>query len=278
MTSNPQGTLYLVGTPIGNLKDITLRALETLENVDIIAAEDTRQTQKLLNHFGIRVPLTSYHEHNKRNKGSYLIEELQKGKQIALVSDAGMPGISDPGTDIVKACLAGNIIVIPIPGPSAVITGLVASGLDTGGFVFVGFLPRGKKEKQNFLIKIASEEKTLVFYESPHRLKESLEVMKECFGERQCCIGRELTKIHEEFIRGSISEVLDKLNGCTIKGEITLMVEGQKNKIENKASWEDIDRQFQNYLEEGYSKKEAVSKTAKILGFSKREIYNRFMK
>lgn len=262
------GVLYLCPTPIGNLEDITLRVLKTLKEVDIIAAEDTRQTLKLLNHFDIKKPLTSYHEHNKRTKGAKLIEELKKGKSIALVTDAGTPAISDPGEDLVKLCIEEGIKVVPLPGPTAAITALVASGLDTSSFVFEGFLPTKNKEREERLNRISKEERTIILYEAPHRLKETLRELKSYVAERKIVIARELTKIHEEFIRGTIDEVLTKL-GDEIKGEIVLIIEGaQKQQVEEKP-----EILIQKYLEEGMDKKEAIKRVAKELGIPKSQVY-----
>ena len=262
------GVLYLCPTPIGNLEDITLRVLKTLKEVDIIAAEDTRQTLKLLNHFDIKKPLTSYHEHNKKTKGAKLIEELKKGKSIALVTDAGTPAISDPGEDLVKLCIEEGIKVVPLPGPTAAITALVASGLDTSSFVFEGFLPTKNKEREERLNRISKEERTIILYEAPHRLKETLRELKSYVAERKIVIARELTKIHEEFIRGTIDEVLTKL-GDEIKGEIVLIIEGaQKQQVEEKP-----EILIQKYLEEGMDKKEAIKRVAKELGIPKSQVY-----
>lgn len=271
------GTLYLVGTPIGNLGDITLRAIETLKSVDLIAAEDTRQTKKLLNHLGIEKPLTSYYEHNKQVKGPQLIEELQAGKNIALVSDAGMPGISDPGTDLVQSCISQGLPLIVIPGPSALITGLVASGLDTTSFTFLGFFPRGKKEQKNLLKQFVKEPQTLIFYESPYRIITTLEVILEYLGDRRCCVARELTKIYEDYRRGTISEVLKHYEGGQVKGEITLLIEGFRGEeqVENNPSWEKIASTVATLRAEGLSLGEASKIAAQEYGLSKREIYNR---
>lgn len=270
------GTLYLVGTPIGNLSDITLRGIETLRNVDLIAAEDTRQTRKLLNHLEIEKPLTSYFEHNKVVKGPQLIEGLRSGKNIALVSDAGMPGISDPGTDLVQACIANDLPIIVIPGPTALITGLVASGLNTAGFVFGGFFPRAKKEQKLLLEQLIQESKTLIFYESPHRLLTTMKILLEYLGDRRCCVARELTKIYEDYRRGTISEVLDSYSSGSIKGEITILIEGF-NKEEDQgtpASWDEIALTIKRLRDEGLSLGEASKIATHKYGLSKREIYN----
>jgi len=266
-----------VGTPIGNLGDITLRALETLKNADLIAAEDTRQTQKLLSHFSIKKPITSYFEHNKRSKGAEIIDELLRGKMVVLVSDAGMPGISDPGSDLVKECIEKDIKVSVIPGPSALLTGLVASGLDTSAFIYVGFFPRQTKEKKKLLDTLAKEPRTLIFYESPHRLCSTLEEIKASWDDRGCCVARELTKIYEEYRRGALSEVLDYYKNKSIKGEITLIIEGYKSE-DASFSWEEIEDRVASLINMGSSKKEAIKEAAGEYGISRRELYNRVMK
>ncbi|HHW56308.1 MAG TPA: 16S rRNA (cytidine(1402)-2'-O)-methyltransferase [Clostridia bacterium] len=262
------GVLYLCPTPIGNLEDITLRVLKTLKEVDIIAAEDTRQTLKLLNHYDIKKPLLSYHEHNKRISGLKLIEELKKGKSIALVTDAGTPAISDPGEDLVKLCIEESIKIVPLPGPTAAITALIASGFDTSSFVFEGFLPKKNKEREERLDRISKEEKTVILYEAPHRLKDTLQELIKYIGDRKVVIARELTKIHEEFIRGTAEGVLEKL-GDEIKGEIVILIEGAKTaQIEANP-----DELLERYLKEGMDKKEAAKRVSKELGISKREVY-----
>lgn len=271
------GVLYLVGTPIGNLGDITLRALEILKSVDLIAAEDTRQTRKLLNHYGIEKAVTSYHHHNRYAKGARLLEELKRGATIALVSGAGMPGISDPGADLVKACVGEDIKISVIPGPSALITGLTASGLDTGSFIYCGFFPRHKKERKILLENLRWEERTLIFYESPRRLVETLRDMGEAWGDRPCCVARELTKVFEEYRRGTISKILAGLAGQEIKGEITLVVAGQKKEAAA-PNWAEAAAMVEKLVQTGLNRKAAVKETAKALGVSKRELYAREMK
>ncbi len=278
MAEISNGTLFIIGTPIGNLEDITLRALDTLKNIDLIAAEDTRQTKKLLNHFSINKPIVSYHEHNKFSKGPVLVQELQAGKNIGLVSDAGMPGISDPGAELVQACIEEDIEITVIPGPSAVITGLVASGLDTNGFVFAGFFPRSSKERKKILDSLGQEQRTIIFYESPRRLLETLKIIKEAWGDRQCCIARELTKLYEEFQRGKISDILSEYEIKTVKGEITLLLEGRTIHQDAKPSWDTIEAYYLELIEEGLARKDAVKEAAKHWGISKRELYNRVMK
>jgi len=220
------GTLYLCGTPIGNLEDITLRALRILKEVDLIAAEDTRVTRKLLSHYQIKTPITSYHQHNKIKKGKELIHLLEKGKNIALVSDAGMPGISDPGYDLVCLAIENKISLVPIPGPTAILSALVISGFPTKHFTFEGFLPASRKNRLKLLKKLKEEERVMIFFESPHRILKSLSDMLEILGNRQIAIMRELTKKFEEVVRGSISEVIDRFNFTPPKGELTIVLSG----------------------------------------------------
>ena len=220
------GTLYLVATPIGNLEDITMRALRILAEVDLIAAEDTRKTSILLNHYTIKKPLTSYFEHNEQVKTGWLISELQAGKNIALVSEAGTPTISDPGFRIVAAAIAAEITVVPVPGPCAAIAALSASGLPVHRFAFEGFLPPKSGKRKNLLKKLAGEERTLIFYESPYRIQAAIADMLEVLGERRAVVARELTKLHEEFICGTLSVIAKKLGSAVIKGEFTVLVEG----------------------------------------------------
>jgi 16S rRNA (cytidine1402-2'-O)-methyltransferase len=220
------GTLYIVSTPIGNLEDITLRALNTLKEIDLIAAEDTRRTKKLLNHYQIKTPLTSYFEHSGFKKAQSLIAQLKKGKDIAIVSEAGTPTISDPGYKLTKLAIENNIKVIPIPGATALIAALSASGLPTDSFIFEGFTPRKSGKRRNFFLSLKDQPKTLIFYESPRRLLSTLKDILEVLGDRKIVIARELTKIFEEVIRGKISEVIELLEDKTIKGEITILVSG----------------------------------------------------
>ena len=221
------GTLYVCATPIGNLGDSSQRLLDTLKSVDLIAAEDTRQTKKLLDRFEIQKPSTSYHKFNIKEKTGHIIAQLLDGKNIALVSDAGMPGISDPGEELIREAIANNILVIPIPGPSALITSLAVSGLDTKRFVFEGFLPHEGKARRRILRKLVEGERTLIFYESPHRLTRCLKDILDTLGDRKVCVAREVTKIHEEFFRGSASLALAHFSSKEVLGEITLIVEGK---------------------------------------------------
>jgi len=271
-----KGRLFLCATPIGNLQDITLRVLETLRTVDLIACEDTRQTLKLLNHFTINKPITSYFEHNKNYKGKKIVQELLAGKNVALVSDAGMPGISDPGQDLVQACINEGIDVTVLPGPVAAITALVLSGLSTGRFCFEGFIPRSKKEKKAFFESLVGEERTLIFYESPRRLIETLSIMSLVFGERQMAACRELTKKFEEVIRGSIQDVLAYFTEKDIKGEFTLVIEGAVLvKIVKDLDWA-LNR-FEELIATGLSRKDAIKLAAKEADISKRELYKEIM-
>lgn len=270
------GKLYLVATPIGNLEDITLRALKILKEVDLIAAEDTRNTLKLLNHFEIKKPLISNHRHNEGQKGDMLINKLKEGKNIAVVSDAGTPGISDPGEELVKRAIDEGIDIIPIPGACAAINALIASGLDTKEFSFFGFLPLNKKLRREKLEEIKNETKTIIIYEAPHKLKESLKDIKEIICERRIVIARELTKIHEEFIRGNIEEIIEKSQN--LKGEIIILIEGAKKaKKENELNNLSIEEHYYFYEKQGLEKKEIIKKIAKDRQVSKNEIYVQFI-
>jgi 16S rRNA (cytidine1402-2'-O)-methyltransferase len=222
------GTLYLVSTPIGNLEDLTLRARRLLAEVDLIAAEDTRHTQQLLARYDIHTPLTSYHDHNKEEKAPVLIERLRQGQTMALVSDAGTPTISDPGYYLINGCIAADIPVCPVPGPSAVLAALAASGLPTDAFLFAGFLPRKSGARAKRITQLQPLRETLIFFESPHRIGRLLDELQLALGDRRVAIGRELTKLHEEVIRGTLGEVAKQLSGRTIKGEITVVVEGNR--------------------------------------------------
>lgn len=272
------GILYIVATPIGNLDDITLRAIKTLEEADIIAAEDTRHTLKLLNHLGISKPLISYYKQNEKVKTDILIEKLMMGKNIALVSDAGTPVISDPGEEVVKVAIENNIKVVPIPGSCALITALIASGMSAKGFSFIGFLPVNKKEKDEILKEISEDTKTLIFYEAPHKLISTLNEMQNILGDRTICLARELTKIHEEFLRGTISELLEKIQEP--KGEYVIIVEGSKiskKEIEtNKLNEMSIQEHYKYYENLGYEKKEIIKKVAKDRNVNKNEVYKLF--
>lgn len=265
------GALYIVATPIGNLEDITLRAINVLKQVDMIAAEDTRHTLKLLNHLEISKPLISYHRHNEQIKTDILINELKKGKTIALVSDAGTPGISDPGEIIIKECIQANIKVIAIPGACALINALVASGLNTKEFTFLGFLPLNKKNRKEKLKEIENSEKTILIYEAPHKLETTLKDLKLILQSRKIVLARELTKIHEEYIREDIDVLIDKAK--EIKGEIVLIIEGAELKKENTLLNLTIEEHYEYYKEKGLEKKDIIKAIAKDRNVSKNEIY-----
>ncbi|MGV8983676.1 16S rRNA (cytidine(1402)-2'-O)-methyltransferase [Clostridium sp.] len=272
------GKLYLVPTPIGNLKDITLRALEVLQNVDIIAAEDTRQSLKLLNHFNIKKTLISYHQHNEQGKSENLIDQIKQGKNIAIISDAGSPGISDPGSVIVKKCIEQNIKFEVLPGATAITTALVYSGLDTTKFIFRGFLPRENKERKPIIDDLLNRSETLIFYEAPHRLVSTLEFLYENIGNRKISMCRELTKLYEEIIRLTLEEAIEYYKEKAPRGEYVLVIEGKsKEDIEKdeKAKWDmlTIEEHIERYIDEGISKKDAMKKVAKDRGIPKSEIY-----
>lgn len=273
------GILYLVATPIGNLEDISFRAIRILKEVDLIAAEDTRQTLKLLNYYEISKPLISYHRHNEDVKQEILIQKLKEGKNIALVSDAGTPVISDPGEVIVKEALKENIKVIPIPGACALINALIASGLDTKEFSFYGFLSLNKKLRKEKLQEIKKENRTIILYEAPHKLMSTLKDLEKILENRKIVIARELTKIHEEFLRGTVLEILE--NYKEPKGEHIILIEGNKFKEETeeeKAIKEmTIEEHYKYYEEQGFSKNEVIKKIAKDKGVSKNEIYQLFI-
>ena len=273
-----KGKIYLVATPIGNLEDITLRAIRILNEVDLIAAEDTRHTLGLLNHLEIKKPLVSYYKEIERKKSDYLIKEVLEGKNIAIVSDAGTPGISDPGEEIVKKAIEEDIEIIPIPGACAFVNALIASGFNTREFSFIGFLPVNKKEKKEKLELIKNETRTLIFYEAPHKMKATLEAFRDVLGNRKIVLARELTKIHEEFIRSTIEEVLEKEE---YKGEFVILLEGaeeSKQDIELKSLNElSLKGHYEKYEKEGFEKKEIIKKIAKDRNVSKNEIYQYFI-
>ncbi|WP_352420476.1 16S rRNA (cytidine(1402)-2'-O)-methyltransferase [Proteiniborus sp.] len=274
---NEKGILYISPTPIGNLEDITLRTLKVFEEVDLIAAEDTRHTIKLLNHFDIKKPLTSYHEHNKREKGKTLINKLLNGENIALVSDAGMPGISDPGEDLIKLAIENEIEVIALPGPTASILALVLSGLPTGKFVFEGFLPSNKKDRREALKNIEHEKRTIILYESPYRVKALFDDMLEIFGQRDIAVCRELTKKYEEIFRGNIKEAIDKFTQDDPKGEFVIVVKGSdKVEISHEIQeWTNmsIKDHLLKYINEGMTKKDAVKKVSEDRNLPKNDVY-----
>lgn len=270
--------LYICGTPIGNLEDMTYRVVRVLSEVDLIAAEDTRQSVKLLNHFDIKTPLTSYYEHNKDVKGPQLIKLLQEGKDIALVTDAGMPGISDPGEDLIKLCYENNVPVTVVPGPTAVVTALVLSGLNSRSYIFEGFLPRNKKQRAEVLERLVDESRTTVFYEAPHHLVDTLDSIYKTVGDRNIAVARELTKKHETVNRGAVGEVLEYFKENEPKGEFVLVLEGrdkEKIKEDKIASFEEmtIEEHFNMYIEQGMSEKDAMKQVAKDRGIGKRDVY-----
>ena len=274
---NPKeiGTLYIVATPIGNLEDITLRAINILKEVDLIAAEDTRHTLKLLNHLEISKPLISYHRHNEDVKTDILIKELKQGKQIALVSDAGTPGICDPGEEVIKKCIEEEIPVVPIPGACAMINALICSGLDTKEFVFIGFLPLNKKNRKEKLEEIKNTTKTMILYEAPHKLETTLKDLKEIIGNRKIVLARELTKIHEEYIRENIDVLIEKVK--ELKGEFVLIIEGAEKKEENDLLKLSLQEHYAYYEKKGINKKEIIKQIAKDRNVSKNEIYQKFI-
>ena len=271
-----KGTLYIVATPIGNLEDITLRALRILKEVDLISAEDTRQTLKLLNHFEINKPLISYHRHNEETKSDILIEKLQNGENIALVSDAGTPGICDPGEEVIKKAIERGVNVIPIPGACAMINALIASGISTKEFSFLGFLPLNKKLRKIKLKEIEESNKTIILYEAPHKMKATLEDLKNILKNRKIVLAREITKIHEEFIRKDIEELLKEIDN--IKGEMILIIEAnEEQNNENKLNELTLDEHYEYYKNQGFDKKEIIKKIAKDRNVNKNEIYMKFI-
>lgn len=271
-------SLYLVSTPIGNLEDITLRALRVLKEVDLIACEDTRHTRKLLDHFGIRKPVISYHEHNEQARAAELAGRLAQGESIAVVTDAGTPGISDPAYRIVRAAIEQGVEVVPIPGPAALIAGLVASGLPTDSFYFGGFLPPRKGARRTRLDELRSERSTLVFYESPHRIREALSDAEEVLGDREASLARELTKLHEQFLRGRLSEIRARLDVQSPRGEMTLVIAGCGD--DNLYATEQISltAQVDKLMDdEGLTRSDALKAVARSRGLSKREAYQKLL-
>ncbi len=267
------GTLYVVGTPIGNLEDMTFRAIDVLKQVDLIAAEDTRHTGKLLQYFQIKTPQISHHEHNRVTRIPELVEKLKQGASIAIVTDAGMPCVSDPGYELVKACVDAGLPVVPIPGVTAVITAIAASGLDSLRFSFEGFLPAKEKERQDALARLQAETRTMVFYESPHRLRECLATMAGVFGaDRPVAIARELTKLHEEFWRGTVGEAIALYQTREPKGEYTIVVAGSTVVVAN-VSDADLRSALGRLLADGLSRSAASKQLAQELNLPKREIY-----
>lgn len=269
------GTLYLIGTPIGNLSDFSPRAVETLSTVDFIAAEDTRVTLKLLNHFDIHKPLVSYYEHNKYASGEKIVQRILNGESCGLVTDAGMPAVSDPGEDIVRMCMEQSIPVTVIPGPTALITALVLSGLPTGRFCFEGFLSTNNKSRREHLEELKNEPRTMIFYEAPHKLRKTLSDLKDVFGEgRKITLCRELTKLHEEILPFSLSDAVRYYEGHDPKGEYVLIVEGRPEESDPCMSEEDALALVSQYRAEGRSLKESCKLASSQSGFSKNELYS----
>ena len=269
------GILYLVATPIGNLEDITLRAIKILKEVDIIAAEDTRHSLKLLNHLQISKPLISYHRHNEEIKTDGLIEKLLNGENIALITDAGTPAISDPGEIIVKKAIENNIEIIPIPGACALINALICSGLNTKEFVFYGFLPINKKLRKNKFEELKKENKTMIIYEAPHKIITTLNDIYKNLGNVNIVLAKELTKIHESFIRGSVLEIIEKITD--IKGEMIILIEENNAIVNEKKEELSVEEQYELYKRQGLKKNEIIKKIAKNLEVPKNEIYMKFI-
>ena len=272
------GTLYLCATPIGNLEDMTFRCIRILKEVDLIAAEDTRNSIKLLNHFEIKTPMTSYHEYNKIEKGHKLVEHLLNGEDIALITDAGTPGISDPGEELVKMCQEAGIVVTAIPGAAACITALTISGLSTRRFAFEAFLPADKKERQAVLDELKEETRTIVLYEAPHRLVKTLQLLYDTIGNRKIIICRELTKKHETVFAATMEEALAYYNNHEPKGECVMVIEGKSRdeiRAEEQAHWEEmtIEEHMEYYESQGIDRKEAMKRVAKDRGIGKRDVY-----
>ncbi len=277
------GKLYLCATPIGNLEDITLRVLRTLREVDLIAAEDTRHSIKLLNHYEIKTPMTSYHEHNKIEKAHYLVDQLLAGKSIALITDAGTPAISDPGEELVRQCYEAGVEVTSLPGPAACITALTFSGLSTRRFAFEAFLPSDKKERQRILQELKEETRTIVLYEAPHHLVKTIEELRETLGERKVALCRELTKKYEEAWQTTFTEALDCYKKEEPRGEYVLVIEGRNKEElqkEQQQSWQKMSvmQHVAYYEAQGWERKEAMKLAAKDRGISKREIYQALLK
>lgn len=272
------GILYVVGTPIGNLEDMSPRAVRTLGEVDFIAAEDTRVTLKLLNHFDIKKPMISYYEHNKKQKGEIICQRILNGESCAIVTDAGMPCISDPGEELIRQCAEYNIKTIVIPGPSAVVSALAVSGLITGRFTFEGFLSVNKKSRKSHLQELANERRTMIFYEAPHKLSQTLKDFYEFFGDRQLSIVREITKIHEEIIRTTTKEAVEKYADGSLKGEIVLVLAGLlQEEVKEEYSLADAVELARQLIEKGEKTSDAAKQSATVTGFKKNEIYKELL-
>lgn len=270
-----KGNLYLVATPIGNLEDITFRAIKILKEVDLIAAEDTRQTLKLLNHYEISKPLISYHRHNEEVRKDVIINKIKEGQDIAIVTDAGTPGISDPGEEVVKEAIVNGINVIPIPGACAMINAIIASGLSTKEFSFYAFLPLNKKLRKEKLEEIREERKTIIVYEAPHRIIETLREIQSYLGNRNCVVAKEITKIHETFYRGKVSDVLAQIG--TPKGEYIILIDGNKEDKQNNLNLLSLEEHYEYYKSNGMDKKEIIKAIAKDRKVPKNEIYQYFI-
>ncbi len=269
------GTLYVVGTPIGNLEDLSPRALRALREVTLVAAEDTRKTRALFSRFDLHTPLTSYFEHNKITKLDVIVEALERG-DVALVSEAGMPGLSDPGYELIRAAIQAGFPVVPIPGPVAAITALVVSGLPTDSFIFLGFLPRRASDRRRALQEIATEKRTLVCYEAPHRLADCLADVEAVLGDRPIAVARELTKLHEEIYRGTVRGARDHFSG-EVRGEVTLVIGGASDKV---ATWDEerVRHALSQALESGLDRKEAIRHVARESGWPRRDVYRLIVK
>lgn len=267
-----KGVLYVVATPIGNLEDITLRALRILKEVDIIAVEDTRHSSKLLSHYGISKPLISYWGEREKVRAEEIIKRLQSGQSVALISDAGTPGISDPGEVVIKRALEEGFEVIPIPGPSALIAALSVSGLPMRGFTFAGFLPPKRTQRLKAIEELSLEKRTIVFYEAPHRILETLQDMYEVLGDRNVAVFKEITKIHEEVFRGNLKKIIQEIEGITVAGEFVVVVEGKGREV---ASIDDALREVESLIKKGRGRKEAVKMVSEYYGISKKELYDR---
>lgn len=299
MEDTRTGCLFLCATPIGNLQDVSLRLLATLKEVDLIAAEDTRHTRKLLTHFDIHKPLISYHRYSSTEQAAQIIDYLNNGQKVALVSDAGMPGISDPGTDLVAAAIAAGIAVVPVPGPVAAIAALAASGMDTARFCFEGFLPRRRGQRREIMERLKAEERTMVFYEAPHRVTETVEDLLDIFGNRRLVMAREITKIHEDFWRGTVTEALEHLKEQGERGEYTLVLEGLSEyrrrsgergegqkvssgsaafALETASPPLSVGQRVAILMEQGFSEKDALKQLAKKDGVSKSDLYRALMR
>jgi 16S rRNA (cytidine1402-2'-O)-methyltransferase len=271
-----RGILYIVSTPIGNLEDITLRALRVMKEADIIAAEDTRHSLKLLNHYGISKPMISYWKEKEQVRSDEIIKKLLSGRSVALISDAGTPGISDPGDVLIRKAIEENIQIIPVPGPSAFVSALSLSGLPTDEFTFLGFLPAGKTQRQKTLAELVLERRTLIFYEAPHRIIETVTDMESIFAGRKIAVAKEITKLHEEIFRGTAPEILSALNQSTVAGEYVIVVEG--NRAEGKHTIDEVLPEVFSLMKKGLRRKEAVRRVSDIYGLSKTELYNRSLR